>query len=193
MSTGLPYKENPLLYQLIKGDPDSFTAIYRAYAEDLITWTYNILRDRDTCRDIVHDIFLSLWLKRDTLVITTSLEAYLYTAARYQVFQVIRKGKARESVFLKIEQRIWGEPVAESLVYQKELQERLVAAVNELPDKARDVYRMSREQHLSHKEIAEHLSISVKTVENHLTAALKKIRASMGDLLPLIFAFLNNF
>lgn len=192
MSTSPPYNDNPLLHRLVKGDTAAFTEIYAAYAEKLVTWTYNILRDRDTCRDIVHDIFLSLWLKRDSLVITSSLQAYLYTAARYQVFQVIRRGRVRDSVFERIEQRIWGEPVAENLLYQKELQARLVEAVNELPEKARDVYRLSREQHLSHKEIAERLSISVKTVENHLTVALKKIRARLSDLLPLIILFLNK-
>lgn len=181
-----------LVARLRAGDAASFTEIYRLYAEKLVNYTFNILQDKDTCRDIIHDIFLSLWLNRQALDITNTLEAYLYGAARLKVFETIRKGKVREGVFQEIERRIWGEPVADSLLEQRELQSRLASAISDLPEKAREVYRLSREGHLSHRQIAERLGISDRTVENHLAAALKKIRAGLSDLLPLIILFLGG-
>jgi RNA polymerase sigma-70 factor (family 1) len=181
-----------LVERLRAGDAAAFTEIYEAFAEPLVTYSYNILQDRDACRDIIHDIFLSLWLKRESLVIETSLQGYLFTAAKYQVLQLIRKEKVRESVFDQVELRIWGDPSPENLLYQKELQARLSGIVDALPDKAREVYLLSREHHLSYKEIAERLDISPNTVRNHLAAALKKIREHLGELLPLIILFLGR-
>lgn len=190
----LSHAQQALVGRMRAGDAGAFTEIYEAFADPLITYAYNILADRDTCRDIIHDIFLSLWLNRESLTIETSLQGYLFTAARYQVLQVIRKEKVRESVFDQIELRIWGDATTdtENLLYQKELQARLAGIVDGLPEKAREVYRLSREQHLSYKEIAERLDISPNTVRNHLAAALKKIREHLGELLPLIILFLGR-
>lgn len=188
----ITFSQNQLLERLRLGDAAAFTEIYDGLAEKLVTYCYNILQDRETCRDLVHDIFLGIWQRRETLNVTTSLESYLFIAARNQVFQVMRKGRVRESVFNEIELKIWGAPTPDNLLYQKELQARLMHIVSDLPEKMQEVYRLSREQHLSHKEISEQLSISTKTVENHLTAALKKIRLSLQDLLPLIILLLGR-
>ena len=166
------------------------TLIYHHYAESLLTSAYNLLKDKAACEDIVQEIFLSLWMKRESIEITTSLKGWLFTATRYQVFRVIRQCSVTESLFDKLETRIWGEPSAENLLYQKELQENISDIVKRLPEKCREIYILSREAQLSHKEIAERLRISTKTVEFQITVALKKIRLSLSELIPLIALFI---
>ncbi len=168
------------------GDTGAFTIIYKHYYKSLFGWIYHILKDRDSCEDILHDIFLQFWKRREEVSITDSLSSYLYTAARNQVFNTIRKRKVREALFENLELRIWGEPDPENLLYQKELNSQLSEIINNLPEKSREVYLLSREEQLSYAEIATRLSISVKTVEYHISTALKRIRTSFDKLLPLL-------
>lgn len=190
MSISKLHNETESLARLRAGDAGALTDIYHAYWEGLFLAAYNLLKDREAAEDIVQDIFISLWLKRETLEIHTALGAYLYTATRYQVFKVIREGRKRVFVFDDIEERIWGEAGAENRLYQKDLQQKVKQVVEELPEKCKEIYLLSREAQLSHKEIAERLGLSTKTVENQLTIALKRIRGSLGDLLPLIVLFI---
>ncbi len=185
------HNEAESLARLRAGDAGALTDIYHAYWEKLFLAAYNMLKDREAAEDIVQDIFVSLWAKRESLEIHTALNAYLYSATRYQVFKVIREGKKHVFVFENIEERIWGEGGAENRLYQKDLQEKVKEVVNGLPEKCREIYLLSREAQLSHKEIAERLGLSTKTVENQLTIALRRIRGSLGELLPLIVLFIT--
>lgn len=186
------HNERELLVRIAKDDENAFAEIYHHYYKGLLLWSNNILKDKEACEDLIQDVFLSIWTKRASLTITTSLEAYLYTAVRYQVLTTIRKGKVRTSVFENLEQKIWGDVSPDNLLYQKELQARLTHIIRELPEKAQEVYRLSREEQLSNKEIAAQLNISLKTVEFHISVALRKIRNSFSDLLPLIIFFIGR-
>lgn len=176
---------------MAEGDETALTFIYKKYWEQLFLCAYRLLKDKSTCEDIVQDIFLRLWLKRKEITIATSLEGYLFTAVRYRVFLTIRRGKVHSSVFDDLEQRLWVNPESDVHIYQKELQERVLSIVASLPDRCQTIYRLSREGHLSNREIAERLSVSIKTVENQITIALKRIRKSLPDLLVLIAVLLK--
>jgi RNA polymerase sigma-70 factor (ECF subfamily) len=180
-----------LVSRLRGGEVAAFTEIFDAFAGRLLVYAVNILDDRAECEDLVQDVLLWLWVNREKLDPDLSLEPYLFRAVRNQVFDQIRKGKVRERVFEEIEKRIWLEPSQENPVYARELQGKLKEAIHGLPERVREVYILSREERLSHKEIAERLSISPKTVENQLATATKKIRASLGDFLPLLLLFLK--
>ena len=181
-----------LVRRLRAGEVAAFTEIFDAYAERLLVYAVNVLHDRETCEDLVQDILLWLWVNREKLDPDLELEPYLFRAMRNEVIDHIRRGKVKERVFDQIEKRIWMEPVTENQVYQRELQDKLKQAIYDLPEKMQQVYLLSREEHLSHKEIAEILSISTKTVENQLATAMKKIRASLGNFLPLVLLFLGG-
>jgi RNA polymerase sigma-70 factor (family 1) len=181
-----------LVKRLRAGEVAAFTEIFDAFAERLLVYAVNILDNRVECEDLVQDVLLWLWQNREKLDPKISLEPFLFKAVRNDVFDLIRKGKVKERVFDQIEKRIWLESPAENQVYARELQAKLKEAIHDLPERVREVYQLSREEHLSHKEIAERLSISPKTVENQLATAMKKIRASLGDFLPLVLLFLNG-
>lgn len=181
------YNDEQLLMLLRADDETAMTVIYNTYAKGMLDAAFNVLRDRSLAEDILQEVFVSLWLKRKRLVINSSLRAYLYTSIRYQVFKAIRRGKGSEGLFEQLEERIWGEPSPENLLYHKELQARVNKIVTTLPAKCQEIYILSREQHLSHREIAEKLQITTKAVEFQITIALKRIRQSLLFILVIFF------
>jgi RNA polymerase sigma-70 factor (family 1) len=159
----------------------AFEDIYDAYWSKMYLSAYSILRDKQTCEDIVQDIFVQLWTKRGTVQID-SLAAYLHTAVRYQVFKVVKEDKVK----LVLPDEIIAPnrlPDAEDALFSQDLDRLLDQHIDRLPEKCRQVFILSRKQHLSISEIADKLGISSKTVENHLTNALGRIRTGLGDLL----------
>ena len=159
----------------------AFEDIYDTYWSKLYLSAYSILRDKQACEYIIQDIFVQLWTKRDSAQID-SLAAYLHTAVRYQVFKVVKAGK----VNLMLPDEITS-PIrlsdAEDALFSEDLERILDQHIGRLPEKCRQVFVLSRKQHLSISEIADKLGISSKTVENHLTNALGRLRTGLGDLL----------
>lgn len=181
--------DSVLLDRLAAGDEHALNEIYMLYWQDLFVCAYNVLKDKAACEDIVQDLFLQLWQKRATLQITTSLRAYLYTAVRYNVFRLIRTGKVRNVLFDEAAERMAAN-TTEFIMAEKDITKQVARVVAGLPDKCREVYKLSREEQLSHKEIASRLNISTKTVENQLTIALKRVRASLNTIAVVIIALI---
>lgn len=182
--------EQQLLSSLSRGNEEVLTIIYRKYWDRLFLSAYNVLKDKEACEDIVQEIFIQLWQKKEQLVIKTSLEAYLVSATRYQVFHLIKKCSKRKELFENLEER-FSTDCADVLLYVKDTQKTIDVVIDNLPEKCKNIYKLSRESHLSYKQIAKQLQISTKTVENQLTIALKRLRHALGNLiLLLIFFFL---
>lgn len=171
--------EKKLLISLAKGEEDALKEIYLKYWQPLYIAAHNVLKDKEACEDVIQEIFIQLWYRRETLHITTSLAAYLFAATRYQVFHLIKKSPKRLQVTENLEDRFFTD-APDSPLYAKDLQGRINNAVARLPEKCRDVYKLSREHHLSYKAIAARLQISPKTVENQLSIALKRLREALG-------------
>jgi RNA polymerase sigma-70 factor (ECF subfamily) len=138
---------------------------------------------------VVQDVFLSLWKRRNELILQGSLAAYLHTSVRYKCIHYIEKNIARRDYLLRIaEVVVSGSAVnAEVNLDLKEMQKTIDRTVASMPTKMQEVYKLSRQQQLSHKEIAENMSISVETVKKHIHHALHLIRK---DLLPHILILL---
>lgn len=182
MSSAPLYDEKELLSLLTTGNEEAVRIIYQKYWQRLFLSAYNVLKDKEACEDIIQEIIIQLWKKRETLNITTSLWAYLFTATRYQVFHHIKKSAGRPELFEDLEER-FSTDAPDIPLYVKDLNERINTAVESLPEKCRNIYKLSREHHLSYKAIADHLQISPKTVENQLSIALKKLRDALGDFM----------
>lgn len=184
------WPDEKLLELLQGGDRIAFNDIYNRYWSKLYLSAYNILRDRQTSEDIVQEVLVSLWLKRETLAIE-SLHCYLYGAIRYQVFKAIRAGKSKKYTIAEANAPSV-ENEAENVLCEQDINNLLEQSVAKLPEKCRQIFLLSRKQHLSTSEIAVQLGIASKTVENQLTIALRRLRASMSHLLCWAAALFIN-
>mgnify|MGYP003602272963 FL=1 len=175
-----------LIDRLRNGDETALTELYNKFWQSLFMSSYNVLKDRELCEDIIQDIFMNIWHNREKLEIHISLKGYMYACARYQVFNHIRRNKDKIHVelFDDLEKR-FQYTTPETQLMHDELVYHINSIVENLPEKCQLVYKLSREEQLSHKAIAERLNISTKTVENHITKALHTIRLSMGSALSV--------
>lgn len=169
-----------LMNSIRQDDAGAFEAVYNKYAAQLFHAAHAILKDRETCEDIIQELFTDLWTKRHKLAIR-NLKAYLFTATKNNVLMSIRSGKVKIDI-TELEQLVEGSAASDG-VMEKELLQCIDRNVAQLPQKCRTIFILSREEKLSHKEIASQLNISCKTVENQMTIALKRLRSSLGDFM----------
>src|SRR5260221_1139112 len=179
------------LIALVKQDNlSAFKDIYIRYWKKLYSECYKRLKSKELSEEVVQEIFTNLWLKRHSLQITSTVGGYLNQAVTNHVIDQYRKDLVREKykeafkiVHSEVANSIEDEIMLKDLVYTIETE------VSHLPDKCRSVYELSRNEHKTNKEIALHLGISEKTVENHLTKALKQLRLGLSHYLVIILAY----
>lgn len=169
------HEEKMLLQQLKDGSEAALTLLYKAHWQSLFLTAFNVLKDKKACEDIVQDIFLQLWLRRETLMVRDSLATYLSAAVRYQVFNHLRKA-CKTVTRQQLPHNTSLAANSDDRLLAHDLYTRIHKAVKTLPEKCRQVYCLSRDEQLTHKQIAAQLNISVKTVENQLTIALRRLR-----------------
>lgn len=184
MAVALPNANDDLtLFNLMKqGNELAFQKIYSSYWEKLFAYTYNRLHIREASEEVVQDVFFSLWSKRQSITITSSLSAYLYGATKHRLLNELRSAKIRKaytSDYASFVKDLYDNSNVE-LQEVKELEHSIEARISKLPKQCQTVFRLSRQEHISNPGIAERLNISTKTVENYLTQALKHIRTSLG-------------
>jgi RNA polymerase sigma-70 factor (family 1) len=179
------HTDSELLDFLKSGNMAAFDEIYQRYWNTLFRSAYYLLEDRAASMDIVQDVFVWLWENRDHVVHTT-LKGYLVMAVRYKAANFIRNSKVRTAFIVE---NTVPEPVQTSEEWKLELKElkAVIASFTEtLPSRCKEVFYLSRHEHLSNREIACRLGISEKTVENQLTTALRKLRMRLGSMSLLL-------
>jgi len=163
-------------------DETSFKQIYLAHWEKVYAVCYNTVRDPEPAKGMVQEIFKSLWERKDELEITTSVERYLLRSAKFKVFEYLRNTKSRkehnEIAFADYCDRTH---CTENDILYNSLKTKVDGLVDTLPCQCRRVYKMSREEGLSNKEIASALLISERAVEYHITRALTTLRANLTE------------
>jgi RNA polymerase sigma-70 factor (ECF subfamily) len=173
-----------LLQQLTHNDQAAFTAIYQRYWKLLFREALNVLRSQKEAEDCVQELFVSLWNRRQSLSVNSSLKAYLQTATRYQCIDRIEKDMIRGGYledftsYLSARQTL---PSVEEEIYARELAANIDQLMDKMPDKMREVFRMSRHEHLTHREIADRLSISEETVKKQIYLALKILKTNLPN------------
>ena len=182
-------KDAELLIRLQEDDQYAFTSIYNKYWKNLYAVAYSILKDKTICEDIVQDIFINVWNKRKSIAIKVSLKAYLTSSVKYEVFRQLKK--KIEALEIVDDLLIDPNNSAQENMDYKELLVHMNNVVNKLSTKCREVFILSREKELSHKEIAVIRNISTKTVENHIGKALGSLKDVIGYNI-LIFLFFTS-
>lgn len=177
-----------LVVRLQNNEEQALTIIYKQYWETMYLAAYNLVKDKSVCEDIVQEVFISLWQRRSKLQIKVSLKSYLYTSTVYKVYDHFNKNKkmVKEELFDNFDSKIDTSNPETKLMHQ-ELLHHLNSIIEILPDKCKEVFQLSRENMLTNKEIAEQLNISQRTVEGHISKALKILRDSLGIVVSIEF------
>ena len=165
--------EGELINWLKSSDEKAFTEIYNRYWERLLAIGYYHTQNKQAAEDVVHEVMMSLWMRKDQLQIQ-SLNAYLGTAVKFAVFKSIVREKRRHQILEEKEHT--------EALDAKFLEAYLKGVVEQLPEKARMVFHYSRNEQLSVRAIAHKLDLSPKAVEYHITKALKNLRDSIQKI-----------
>lgn len=173
--------DSELVDNLKSGDKSAFTEIYNRHWRAAYNSAFNVLNDDEACLDVVQDVFVWLWQNRKQLTIN-SLKPYLITAVKFKMLNVIRKGKFHAEVIAELKSDGEMLTFAESSLEVKELKNIIDQFVKDLPAQAQKIFHLSRNEHLSHKEIAEQMGLAEKTVKNQMNISLKKLRTSLGRM-----------
>lgn len=170
--------DSELINLLREGDQVAFTIIYNTYWKLLFRTAHHILNDTSVAEDIVQDIFVSLWNRREKVTIL-NLKAYLQQATRFCVYKAIRERK-HDSTFYNRLAQVTADIITDNPLLFKEQQELLQKIIASLPADCKEAFRLSREENMTYKQIAALLNISEKTVEKRLSKSLKHIREGLS-------------
>jgi RNA polymerase sigma-70 factor (family 1) len=181
------YSDFELASLLKGGDERAFAEIYDRYKGALYVHAFNLLRDREEAKDILQQVFAILWDNRDSIELKTQLLAYLYTSVRNKIFNLIAHKKVESKYITSLAgfASTWEENT-DHLVRRNQLLEIIDREITSLPEKMREVFELSRRGNLSHREIAELLGISEKTVKNQVNNSLKILRVKLGIFIYLL-------
>lgn len=187
--------EQLLIQKIRKGDDAAFESLFRQYFKVLTVYALRYLNDLDIAQDLTQDVFVRLYEQRTELKIHTSLKSYLYTIVRNRCLDYIKTNRIHNDHKQIIQNEHTGSQADHSdVVLEVELQERIFSAINELPEQRQKIFRLSRLEGKSNQEIADLLSITKRTVETHISNALKNLKTQLSDyLVVLIISIITYF
>jgi RNA polymerase sigma-19 factor, ECF subfamily len=176
--------DRELLARLRAGEQRAFDAIFRAHYAALVGLAEAMLRSRAAGEDVVQEVMLELWRRRDEVTIQESLRAYLMRSTRNRALNQIRHANVQRKAEPELARDEAVSPTGASRLVATELRDAIAAAIAELPPACREVFVLSRTQGLRYAEIATTLGISVKTVESQMGKALRHMRTRLAQWLP---------
>tara|TARA_R110000764_G_scaffold145244_1_gene232977 strand:+ start:1753 stop:2328 length:576 start_codon:yes stop_codon:yes gene_type:complete len=170
-----------------EGNVSAFEMIYRKYSKDMFVYAMNILRKKEVCEDIVQNIFVDFWTKRNDVKIN-NLKPYLYQAVKYQIFNYLRNKKVSVEDLTRINIIDISIDLSQKMEYE-ELHEEIKAQVAKLPNRCQEIFILSRYEHKTNKEISSELGISLQAVKNQISKALNFLRQNISSE-EIVFYFL---
>ena len=170
------FDEKDILMRLRNSDKDALKDIFEAFYPSLCHYASHFLVDHDQSEEVVQDLFVRIWEKRETVVVSTSLRSYLFRSVRNQCINLIMHEKVRQNHAKKIRDAIIEDAAEEDYFLEEEKSKAISSAIAALPDKRREIFLLSRQEGLKYQEIANRLQISVKTVEAQMGLAIRFLR-----------------
>jgi len=172
-----------ILFELQKGNERAFDTIFKQYYKPLCQFSYSFIKDQDTAENLVQEVFVKLWEKRENLTNIDNLLSYLMGMVRNQSIDFLRKEKTNSKIYNKLRPES-SENTTEEQISKNEFEEKLLKSILNLPERCRTAIEMSRFDGFSNKEIAQKMEISVKGVEALIGRSLKLLRSELQEFLP---------
>ena len=178
------------LFELIKkGNELAFDTLYNRYWEVLYTKTASLLSDESAAQDIIQNLFIKLWIRRAEIR-NDNIVGFLFKVAKQESLLHLRKGKISQRVLDHATRLSAGfSNDTEEVVNFNQVNEQYESSLKSMPHKTQEVFKLSRIEKLTNQEISNHLKISVKTVEYHISNALKHLRAHLTEFTTVVLLF----
>jgi RNA polymerase sigma-70 factor, ECF subfamily len=170
-------------------DLPSYEKLFRELFKPLCSFAMKYVGDLEEAKNLVHEVFITVWEKYDTLPSDTNYRSYLFTSVRNRSLNYLRDQKKHLTLEKVPDQSLATEA---SMMETAELEKEIELAINLLPEKCRQVFELNRQEGLKYAEIAEKMGISVKTVEAQMSKALRVLREHLREFLTLIFFMFNG-
>jgi RNA polymerase sigma-70 factor, ECF subfamily len=181
--------DKALFKKITEGDVKAFETIFHAYYSNLCRFASGIISDDEMAEEIVQDFFVKLWEKKAQLSIDISVKNYLYRAVKNRCINFIKHNNIKSSLQnIQIEKQTQIQPDEHFLAL--ELAKKIEESIHSLPEKRREIFRLSREEGLKYNEIAKKLNISLKTVEAQMGLAIKALREKLKNHISFLILFL---
>lgn len=182
------YSDEALFQMVINDNQHAYTEIYNRYSYLLHSHAFIKLQNREEAKDVVQELFVTLWDKRHLIQLESNLSGYLYRTLRNKTLNIIAHKKVHAAHELSLQLFLDNQPVpADYQTRDKQLTLLIESEIQSLPKKMREIFILSRKEHLSHKEISKKLNLSEKTVKNQINNALKVLRSKFGIVIFLIY------
>lgn len=185
MLNDVTYNDEQLVTLLSEGDEVAFSTIYDRYWKLLYISAHSILQRKEVAKDVVQEVFLSLWQRRSVVQIE-SLKGWLLQAVRFQVFKAIRADKASDDFYKRLS-LVSKDTIAQDPLLLKEFQNNVLDAIRSLPGDQQVIFNMSREKGMTYSQIAIEKNISTKTVEKKISRVLRHLRNNLDKTILIFF------
>ncbi|HBL34770.1 MAG TPA: RNA polymerase sigma-70 factor [Porphyromonadaceae bacterium] len=172
------------LRKLAKGDDRSFELLFLDYHPKMVRFLYGFIKDEEEAYDMAQEIFYKVWVNRESLAEVTSFKSYLFTMARNMIYNYYEHNLVKEKYILR-QSKDQDEYGLEDELFAKDLSLLIDLLVSQMPEQRQRVFTLSRKNGLSNDEIAERLHLNKRTVENHLSNALRDLRKALTPLFCL--------
>lgn len=188
MSTYSTYTDAQLVVKLNAGDAAAFEEIFMRYNSLLYLYAYRKLQSHEEAKDIVQEVFITLWDSRETFALKTYLAAFLYKSVLNKVLNNFKHQTIhRQYADVQLSMPDLDPSGTDFLIRKKELQQLIDAEVAAMPARMREIYELKKKHYLSSKEIAAQLNISEMTVSTQLKRAMKRLRSQFGLIIYLLY------
>jgi RNA polymerase sigma-70 factor (ECF subfamily) len=185
MSSYQIYPDKELVTLMKQDDAAAFTELYNRHWKSIYYSATAILQDSELCRDIVQDVFTSLWQRRGQVEIEFP-KTYLQQATRFQVYKAIHADKAGKEFYRRLAS-VSADMIMDNPLVYKELEHLVRDLLDALPEDARTAFLLNRDEKLTYAEIAQKMDISVKTVEKKMSQTLRYLRNGLREAFLLLF------
>jgi len=185
-----PTGETALFEMIKKGDIKAFESLFHQYYGFLCLYASRVLNDSEAAEEIVQDFFVRLWEKKENITIETSVKNYFFRSVKNLCINAIQHEKIKTRHAQKVLSESSFNSLAEDSYIEFDLTEKIEESIQSLPQKRREIFRLSREDGLKYREIAEKLHVSVKTVETQMSLAIKTLREKLKKYITFLLLFL---
>jgi len=182
--------DNQIFEAIKRDDNGAYEIVFREYYRPMTAYAFRFLGNIADSESIVQDVFLRLWQKRKEIMITSSLQNYLFRSVKNHCINQIEHEKIKSGYQKLVIRNDADRSEYSEFFLEFGLMNKIEAAIASLPEKRQEIFRLAREDGLKYREIADRLNISIKTVETQMTLALKQLRESLKEYKNLVMFFL---